>query len=430
MSAGTIHVVGAGLSGLAAALSLSADGRSVIVHEAAGHAGGRCRSYFDSQLGCRIDNGNHLLLSANRTALAYLDEIGARHTLHQGPAVFPFIDIDEGRRWTVDLSGDLLQRLSAPMRQVPGGGWSDAMGLARLAMAGPGRTVMQALGSGALMERFWRPLTLAVLNAAPELASARLLRDVLREVLLTGAAAPLTVRDGLSESFVAPALATLAQRGASVRFGHRLRAVERQRDRVTALQFPEETLSLSNEDAVVLALPAHAATELLPGLTVPGSFSAIVNAHFRLNEPADLSGEAHLVGLVGGTAHWLFMRGEIASVTISAADALLHLSSKELLSTVWREISPVLGRAEAAQPPGRLVKERRATFRQDPASLSSRPQAITPWRNLVLAGDWTDTGLPATIEGAIRSGRIAAEVLGANGPSAPPTAAAARPSRR
>src|SRR5258708_158152 len=101
-STGCVHGVGAGLAGLAAAIALADTGRCVILYEAAPHAGGRCRSYFDAELGCRIDNGNHLLLAGNRAALDYLDRIGGCGSF-EGPseAVFPFVDAVNGERWTV-----------------------------------------------------------------------------------------------------------------------------------------------------------------------------------------------------------------------------------------------------------------------------------------------------------------------------------------
>ena len=108
-SPGCVHIVGAGLAGLAAAVALADGGRSVVLYEAAPRAGGRCRSYFDPELGCRIDNGNHLLLSGNLSTLDYLDRIGARGSL-EGPseAVFPFVDAATEERWTVRPNNSVI----------------------------------------------------------------------------------------------------------------------------------------------------------------------------------------------------------------------------------------------------------------------------------------------------------------------------------
>ena len=120
-STGCAHVVGAGLAGLAAAVALADAGRRVILYEAAPHAGGRCRSYFDAELGCRIDNGNHLLLAGNRAALDYLERIGALGSLEGPPeAVFPFVDAATGERWTVrPNSGALPWWVLRAKRRVP-----------------------------------------------------------------------------------------------------------------------------------------------------------------------------------------------------------------------------------------------------------------------------------------------------------------------
>ena len=122
MRDGTVHVVGAGLAGLSAAVRLVDEGFRVIVHEAAGSAGGRCRSYYDQALGLKIDNGNHLMLSGNSAALDYLDRIGSRSRL-QGPptAVFDFADLKSGERWRLHPNdGRIPWWLLKPNRRVPG----------------------------------------------------------------------------------------------------------------------------------------------------------------------------------------------------------------------------------------------------------------------------------------------------------------------
>ena len=149
---------------------------------------------------------------------------------------------------------------------------------------------------------------------------------------------------------------------------------------------------------------------LLPEVPVPCGSHAIVNGHFRLACPARLPGGAQLLGLVGGTAEWLFLRDELVSLTVSAADDLAEEPSATIAARLWADTARALGLPAAPQPPGRIVKERRATFAQTPAAVARRPGATTAWSNLFLAGDWTATGLPATIEGAVRSGQRAADL--------------------
>ncbi len=162
---------------------------------------------------------------------------------------------------------------------------------------------------------------------------------------------------------------------------------------------------------MVLAVPAPVAADLLPGLIVPDAFQAIVNLHFRV---AAGPGAAGFVGLVGGTAEWVFVKRGVVSVTISAANRLADDPAEALAARVWPEVRRALDLADPMphlMPPWRVVKERRATFAATPAQERRRPGTQTALANLALAGDWTATGLPATIEGAIRSGRAAAAWL-------------------
>ncbi len=113
-------------------------------------------------------------------------------------------------------------------------------------------------------------------------------------------------------------------------------------------------------------------------------------------------------GIIGGTAEWVFSKREVVSVTVSAADRIVDRPADELRDLLWRDLRLAFALPAAPTPPARIVKERRATFRATPAQQARRPAAATAWTNLHLAGDYVDTGLPATIEGAIRSGFAAA----------------------
>jgi len=396
VSAVSVLVVGAGVAGLAAACTLAEAGEHVVLHEAAPAAGGRCRSYFDPVLNSRIDNGNHLLLSGNDAAMGFLRRIGAEDSLG-GPdaAVFPFVDVASGERWDLRMNaGRVPWWIFAPSMRVPGTTAKDYLALLKLRRTGAADLVGPMIGTGVLAEKLLAPLAIAALNTMPEVASAAPLRAVIAETIERGGASsmPRFPKVGLSESFADPALAWLAEKGADIRLG----------SRVTVLDETQKT---------VVAVPPWVAAELMPGVTVPDEFEAIVNLHFRCRVDPGVAG---FWGIVGGIAEWVFAKGEILSVTISAANRFTAMGSDEIAARVWDELQRVFG-ISGKIPPFRVLREKRATFAATPAQLRRRPGVRSKNPNWMLAGDWTDTGLPATIEGAIRSGNAAAvAILGRN----------------
>ena len=386
----------------------------MILHEAGAQAGGRCRSYHDATLGMTIDNGNHVILSGNRSALSFLALIGASDRM-RGPdtADFNFVDLATNERWQLKLGDGLLPWwIFSDARRVPHTRARDYLVLARL-MWRPGGKGVKTVGevipcSGALYERLIEPLLLATLNHDPPQASARLAATLLRETVAAGGRTcrPLIAQEGLSGAFVDPALEWLNSHGADVRFGHELHRIAFKDGRAATLDFGADQIELGPDEAVVLAVPPNLAARLLPGLTVPSEFRAIANVHFRV------AGEAHvpaMTGVVHGLTQWLFAYPGRLSVTISSADALMQMPREELARKVWSEVARVAGLSEAL-PPWQVVRERRATIAADPRTEALRPPAKTAWANLFLAGDWTDTGLPPTIESAIRSGERAAQL--------------------
>jgi squalene-associated FAD-dependent desaturase len=407
-----VHIIGAGISGLSAAVRLANANFKVHVHEATQQAGGRCRSYFDTATNLTIDNGNHLLLSGNHHAMAYARSIGTEAGL-VGPkrAQFAFVDLKTDQRWQLDLGDSRLPLwVFDAARRVPDTGLLDYLALMPLIWASPAKLVGDAIPcEGRLYRRLVEPLLLAALNVDPPEGSAGLAGAVVRETLLAGGTAcrPLIAREGLSAVLVEPAIKLLQDRGAGIQFGHELRGFGVSADSVGELKFGEETIALGSEDAVVLAVPPRPAASLLPGLKTPTKFRAIVNAHFRVDPPKDMP---PLIGVVGGLVEWLFAFPQRLSVTISNGDRLVDMPREELAQAIWRDVCKASG-VQGEMPPWQIVRERRATFEATPEQNALRPGASTAFKNLFLAGDWTDTGLPATIEGSVRSGNRAADLV-------------------
>lgn len=407
----TIHIVGAGLAGLSCAVRLADEGRRVALYEAARLAGGRCRSYFDASLGLMIDNGNHLLLSGNAAARDYGRRIGASDAL-VGPdeCIFDFLDLKTGQRWKLRPNASRLPWwIFFADRRAPDTRPLDYLDAARLLFAREGAAIGETMRcEGVLWERLWRPVMLSALNTEPRDASATLAAAVLRETLAAGGAAcrPLVAKGGLGEAFVDPALRKLQSTGAEPRFGARLREIVFDGARACALRFGDEEVALGENDRLVLAVPPWSAQELVPGLVAPDDFRAILNLHFKIAPPP---GQPLLLGMVGSLSEWLFAFDDRLSVTISGADRLMDEPREDLAEKIWAEVATATGLSKEL-PPWQIVKEKRATFAATPAQETRRPGAETRWRNLFLAGDWTATSLPATIEGSIRSGYRAAEL--------------------
>jgi len=398
-----IHVVGAGVAGLVAAHALLRAGRPVTLHEAAPGAGGRARALPDG-----TDNGTHALIGANRAALGFLESIGARGDwLEPEPDGLPVLDLADGTHRRVSLSPFGWWRADRRPAGVSPGAVAT---LAALALPGRDRTVADAMARHpAFLRGFVDPLVIAALNTPTAEAGTRRLAQVLRRLGAPGATRLYVARRGLGPDMVEPALAAIRALGGAVRADDRLRQVARTNSRATALHLHGGTVPLAPEDRVVLAVPPWEATRLLTHVDAPQEHAPIVNLHFARTGPGPL----RFVGMLGALCQWVLVRPEGVAVTVSAGDAEAREDADTLAPRAWREIRAAAqafalpGDWPEAPPPCRAVKERRATPRQRPGRIPAPRRRHL--ENLVLAGDWTWPGLPATIEAAAQSGLAAAK---------------------
>ena len=350
------------------------------------------------------------MFSGNQAVGRYCDTIGSRAMLH-GPvhATFAFHDLRDDARWTLAVNdGPVPLWMLDPKRRAPGTSLAGHVALARLALVtGGARSIGDMVPTrGPMWERVIEPMMLAVLNCPPEQGSARLAGRFLRESFVRGGKACRTMvaLPTLDAVLIDPALAWLARHGVTPEFSSRLRGIDFDGDRVATLDLGKGP-ELVDGEAVILAVPPWVAGAVVPELTVPDRFCAILNAHFALAPPV---GAPMITALLGAASQWMVCHADRISVTISGADDLIDRDRGELARQIWGEVTQALGLRAAPLPAWQVVKEKRATFAATPDQDARRPAARTRWHNLFLAGDWTQTNLPATIEGALRSGETAA----------------------
>ncbi len=434
-----VLVIGGGWAGLAAAVSLAAAGCPVRVLEAARRPGGRARAVTVG--GQTLDNGQHLMLGACRELLRLIELMGERpeSLLRRYRLALPMRHRD-GRSVTLraaPLPAPL--HLAAGLAFSRGLRWRDRIGALRLwsslqRASNDGRalsslTVAEALRQlqqpPALISWVWEPLCLAIMNTPAHEAAAGPFLATLVEALGGPAdnADLLLPRGSLEAVFTTPALSFLRRHGMTVDARCRVEAIELKADRVAAVRVGGERLPAA---AIVLAAGPSASTRLLmrsglDRLAVPLARleeNTISTVYVRLRSPLGRPRQP-LVGLLGTTAQWCFDRSDegdtgLLAVVVSA-DPCRH-SGRELAATIAGELKlfwPSLRIGDCL-----TVRERRATFRASPANEALRPAPDTPISGLWLAGDYTRTGLPATLEGAVRSGVTAAQLALAASPFA------------
>jgi squalene-associated FAD-dependent desaturase len=434
-------VIGGGLAGMAAALRLAAAGCQVDLIERRPFLGGRAFSFRDPETGAVIDNGQHVLAGACRRLRAFLAEIGsppdafARQRklgiplldgrgrssmlsasrlpspLHLLPALLRYRHLPLRDRLHVMRDVRALSRLDdrAAMEDVPLGEW----------LAGRG-------ASPEALERFWGPLVTPALNMPVADANLPLTAFFLERAIWSGSegGALWLPRVGLSEAIGDPGGGALEAAGVRLRLGERATALAVESGRIAGVVLSGgEALAA---DAVVAAVPPPALDGLLPAPSGRGYATVgavpIVNAYLWYDRPVL---EHAFAGTFGSPLQWVFDRerllgtarsgGPCLGVSLSAAAEWVDLPKEEIAARLDAAVERVFpARRSARLVASAVVKEPRATFRADAGCARRRPATAGPVAGLWLAGDWTDTGWPATMEGAVQSGeRAAAAALAA-----------------
>jgi len=439
-------VIGAGFAGLSAAVRLTRRGAKVLVLEARSRLGGRATAFHDRETGELVDNGQHVLLGCYTETFAFLQDIDALDHVAIEPSLAVTMIDSLGRR----------SRLSCPPLPPPlhllagviewsAMGWKDRFailrmrtplklarreleGSARRIAASPGETVENWLirngQTARLREMLWNPLALAALNQPPDQAGAPAFARVLAEMFgrdPKAAAIALPTRP-LHLMYAEPARTYLESHGGSVRTGSPAQ-IRVDGGGVAAVSSGGDQW---RADTVISAVPWHAFGELIAGDLSPlaktieraraTTSSPIVTVNLWFDRPLF---DEPFVGLPGRRMQWVFDKrtvfgGDAAHLSLvsSGASPLVTLANQDLIRLAFDEILdafPAARRCHLLR--ATVVREPHASFSLAPGQ-PARPDTVTPVRGLYLAGDWIATGLPATIESAVRSGHRAADAAG------------------
>lgn len=428
-----VAIIGGGFAGLSAAVALSARDVNVFLIERRRHLGGRACSFTDQTTGDTVDNGQHLLMKCFHHTRDFLTRIGTADRLH-------FQDhfrIDFRHPHTGQATLSFPRLLPPPLHLLVGFlrfgriGFGDTVRLGRIAnaMKAPQETDLTVNAwlnrcgqSPRIRQSFWDPLCTSALNQSPASAPASHLMAVLREAFFNGPEGSCLgyANVGLSALYTHAAHRAIEDRGGSVRLRAAATAVKGTPGGISIQLRSGECLTA---DACICAVPPPALARMLPDALAHlrndlAAFrpSPILSVNLWFDRPVI---EAKFIGMLGTRLDWIFNKpglyenrdrasaGHIALVA-SAADALVHRSDDELVAIALEDLRALVPGAERARlRHHRVVRERHATFALPPGH--PHPAARTDLPVLFLAGDWTDTGLPATIESAVTSGYRAAE---------------------
>lgn len=436
-------VIGGGFAGLASAVDMAAAGRRVLLLERRSFLGGRAYSFTDRVTGDAVDNGQHLLMGCYHATLDFLAKIGTRNKLKfQATPRVDFLDECKGQ---VSLKCPLLP---APLHMLVGLarldtiGWRDRFAALRVGFAirhlnGDRKQLEQItvrdwlnkLGQPERLQRlFWGPITLATLNEAPERASADMFARVIEEAFLRSRKDSTIVmsRVGLSDLYTHDARHFIEAHGGEVRLNADVAQIQFNSTRAMGV-----TLRSGEQieaKTITSAVPHNALARLLPTEVIANQecfvgfaqlkSSPIVSINLWFDESVT---DIEFVGLIDSRIDWVFNKNTILgekkrqqhlALVISNAHDVVRLPNKHLADIALTELQRFFPAAKRFRPFRALVlREHEATISHTIGTTYLRPSQRTPFENFFLAGDWTNTGLPATIEGAVRSGQECARTI-------------------
>jgi squalene-associated FAD-dependent desaturase len=420
-----IVVIGGGLAGLSAASFLSNAGFKIELLEASPKLGGRAYSFLDNETGAVIDNGQHILMGCYNETLNFFKLIGAEENLtKQSHLSLNFVK-QNFELCPLKASGSLypFNLLSAVFNYSAISFYEKLLFIKFFTKIYlytdkdlKELTVLEWLllekQTANLIKSFWEIFAVSALNTDIKKASAKIFAAVIKKIFFRGndASAIILPSLGLTEAYCDDALRFINNKEGRFSFSEPVITLNVQDSVIKEIVTTKRVIS--DFDCVISAIPLYALKKIMTGKNflpdLEFDYSSILTAHLFLKENRFVN---TFYGLIDSPVQWVFNKGTHLTVVISNADNFMGVSQEEIIELILDELNKyiLLGRSEISTY--KIIKEKRAAFIPSNDILDKRPSVYTPFKNFFLAGDWTDTGLPATIESAVKSGRIAADAV-------------------
>lgn len=416
-------IIGGGISGLTAASYLSSKKIKVTVLESTPKLGGRAYSFFDQETHTNLDNGQHIMMGCFKDSLALIDLIAAKDNfifqnrlkieflhekfgnihLNANRWFYPFNLLTALLNFKVFNSQDKLQLLKF-LLALP---FQSKRKLSNITVK---QWLIESNQTENLIKYFWEIIGIGALNSGINKASALLFYEIITQIFFRGnfASTIILQKYGLSESLINPLNDFIIKNEGDILLSKKVSKLLIEKNIVVSVLAGEE--KFSDYDYVISAIPLYALERIIDlnilNINNQFEYSTILNIHLWIE---GLNLKEKFYGFLDSPLHWIFVKDEHYNIVISDADYLAEKEQNEIMEMVISELKRFFPIADDDIKKYRIIKEKRATFIPNNRVNKLRPKTDTKIKNLILAGDWTDTGLPATIESAVKSGRIAAE---------------------
>ena len=430
-----VIVIGGGFAGLSAASFLADSGSKVELIEVSPKLGGRAYSFYDDETGSVIDNGQHILMGCYKETLKFLKLIGAEKNFsYQERLKVDFLN-DNGKHFRLEATQPFypLNHLFG-LLNFEALSFSDRLKILKffvklyfysdeeLKKLTVHQWFLLEGQNEKIREAFWDFLAVGALNTSTTKASAKAFADIIKEIFSKGNKASTIILPlkGLTESYCNEAQSFIEKKGGIINLSEQVTGFEIENNEVKKIITSKRTIADFNY--VISSVPWFAIKtfevsvgqtvgeprRFLPDVNLNFEHSSILTIHIWIKENKL---QEDFYALIGSPLNWIFNHKDHITLVKSDANDIIDKSKEELFEMAVAELKKYAGIEKEEIKSYKVIKEKRATFVPNNETIDKRPNTKTIIKNLFLAGDWVNTGLPSTIEGAVKSGRSAMEEI-------------------